>query len=174
MFDLGVLLGALLIFILRITNVSLATLRTLIMVQGRRGLSAVLGFFEALVFVLTVVRVVADFNNVWYLLGYAGGFSVGTLVGMWLEDRLALGFIQVRAIATRPGCKLADNLRSAGFGVTETFAEGRDGEVEVVEVVVRRKNLPKLVDTITAHEPSAFITVADARTVLRGYVPPVR
>lgn len=174
MFYISILLGGLLIFVFRVTEVSLATVRMLWMIRGRRWLSAVLGFAQAAIFVLAVSRVVTDIGNLWNLLGYAGGFAVGTLVGMWLEEKLALGYVQVRAIARQPDTALAPALREAGFGVTETVANGRDGAVELVEVVARRKNLPQLVEAITACDPGAFITVGEARTVYRGYVPRVR
>jgi len=85
-----VLWGVFLVFVLRVIGVTLATVRMLIMTRGKKLLAASIGFFEVMVYALAIGYVVNNLSNVWNLLGYSLGFAVGTLVGMWLEERMAL------------------------------------------------------------------------------------
>ena len=155
-------------FFFRVMSVTLGTARQIIVVRGHKYLGAVLGFFEMLIYTLAISQVVREGN--WYdILGYSAGFSVGTIVGAILEERLALGFYRVRIITHEKAWELAEGLRSQGFGVTEVIGEGRDGLVYMLEVVVRRKDLQKLHSYVRKVHERAFITVAETRSVQRGY-----
>ncbi|HHH41506.1 MAG TPA: DUF2179 domain-containing protein [Chloroflexi bacterium] len=169
--DWQVLGNALLIFVLRVTDVSIATVRTILIIRGKRGASAALGFVQATIFVLAVGRAVQDIGNLWNVLGYAGGFAVGTLVGMWIEEKLALGYVHVRVFARKRGRELASLLRDAGYGVTETLSEGLEGYVDTIDILVQRKVLPQLLAQIREHNPAAMVTVEETRSVYRGHMP---
>ncbi|HIQ06117.1 MAG TPA: DUF2179 domain-containing protein [Anaerolineae bacterium] len=162
--------GAVFIFVLRVIGVTLATLRVLIMTRGHRLPAAGLGFFEVLVYVLAIGRVVQDLNNWWNLLGYCFGFSVGTLLGMWIEDHIALGYAIVRAVSRQQGQAIAQAIRQAGFGATLSWGEGLQGPVAVVTTVVRRKEVPDIVDVISSVDPDVFTTVEELRSRRRGYM----
>ena len=104
---MSVLTSALLIFGLRMANITLDTLRLMLVVQRRRALSALVGFFQALIFVLALGTVLQNLDSPWNILGYAGGYAAGILAGMALEERLAIGFSHVRIVSTEHGPQLA-------------------------------------------------------------------
>ena len=162
------ILGGLLIFCLRLTDVTLGTLRILMTVRGRKYLAALIGFFEVTIFIVAVSQVVRNVNNVWMVLGYSLGFAAGTLVGMTIEERLALGFTVVRIISTDIENKIADALRALGYGVTEMDRAGSARPVEILEVVVQRHDLPVILQTIDEVDSKAFVTVEETRRVYRG------
>jgi len=163
------ILGGLLIFGLRLTDVTLGTLRILMTVRGRKPLAALIGFVEVTIFVVAISQVVRNVGNVWNVLGYSGGFAAGTLVGMTIEEHLALGWTVVRVISTDLSKRIADALRQAGYGVTEMSGQGMRGNVEIYEIVVRRADLPKVLQMIDKIDEKAFITVEESRRVYRGW-----
>lgn len=167
-FTLPAIVGFVVVFLFRVLSVTLGTARQIIVVRGHKYPGAIFGFFEVLIFTLAISKVVRDGN--WYdILGYSAGFSVGTIVGAFLEERMALGFYSVRIITHEKAQQLAEGLRNQGFGVTELIGEGRDGLVYVLEVVVRRKDLQKLYSYVRKVHEKAFVTVAEAQSVRRGY-----
>ncbi len=168
------LLEALLIFGLRVLGIAISTLSTLMTVQGRKLYAVGAGFFSSLVYVLAIGMVVTNLENVWNILAYAGGFAGGTLVGMMLEQRLAMGFAEVRFISAEDGHELADALREAGFGVTEIIGYGREKVVEVVAVLCPRKEVRSVLEIGQRIDRDAIATVTEQRSVARGYWAPER
>jgi len=165
-----VLVAFLTIFVLRVIGVTLATIRVLIMMRGKKVISASIGFFEVLVYVLAIGPVINNLGNVWNLLGYCLGFAVGTLVGMWLEERLALGYASVRIVSKYRGQAVVKAIRDDGYGATFEWGQGRDGAVGLVVATVRRKEVDKVCALADEIDPSAFVTVEETRTIRRGYM----
>jgi len=165
-----ILASATLIFILRVLGVTLSTIRVLLMMRGMKLISAGLGFFEVLVYALAIGRVVQDLNNIPNLVGYCLGFSVGTLLGMWLEERMAIGFATVRVISPGQGHMVAEAIRGAGYGATEGRARGKDGIVNTVKTTVRRRDVDGVCEIVHQIAPDAFITIEETRKVERGYL----
>jgi uncharacterized protein YebE (UPF0316 family) len=165
-------LEALLIFGLRVLGLSIGTLATLMTVQGRRFLAVLTNFFSALVYVLAIGRVVSNLNNVWNIVAYCCGVAAGTLVGMAWEQRMALGFAEVRFISTEMGDALAEALRESGFGVTELYGHGRERHVGIVEAIIPRKSVDEMLRIAKAVDEHAIVTVTEARTVQRAYWKP--
>ena len=166
---MSVLTSALLIFGLRMANITLDTLRLMLVVQRRRALSALVGFFQALIFVLALGTVLQNLDSPWNILGYAGGYAAGILAGMALEERLAIGFSHVRIVSTEHGSQLATALRTAGYGVTELLGHGKDGRVRVVICGARRQDLQRGEGIATEIDARCFITVEEIRPLRRGY-----
>lgn len=166
----AVLLGATLIFLLRVIGITISTVRVLVMMRGQKLLSAVMGFFEVLVYVLAIGEVVNNLSNAWNILGYCLGFSTGTLVGMWLDERMVGGYANVRIISRYQAQGIAEAIRDAGYGATLDWATGRGGSVGMVMATVRRKEVTELCDLADHVDSTAFITVDEARTVRRGYM----
>ena len=168
-------LGPILIFVLRLADVSMATLRFLAAVRGQKLVAVIVGFFEVLIWVTAVAVVVRNLNSPLLVLGYAGGFAAGTYFGMIIEERLAFGLSQVRVVSRNAGRRdtghqIALGLRTLGFGVTEQSGLGRDGPVQILDTVVRRKQLPRVLDEIRHLDPDAFVTVEEPRYVYRGWI----
>jgi len=161
---------ALFIFFLRVLNVGIGTVRLVIVTRQQRLLASTLGFFEALIFAVTMASVVTDLTNVVNLLAYCGGFSVGSYLGMIFEARFITSFMSVNVITHERGHEIALALREAGYGVTETVGEGRDGTVSMIHSIVLNRDVPKMLEIIRSTQPEAFCAVEQARTVRRGFI----
>ena len=166
-----VLLGAFLIFCLRILDVSVGTLRVMYMVRGDRGKAVPLAFFESLVWVFAISRIMKEVDNTTNMLAFAAGFAAGTMVGMTLERWIASGFVLVRVISDVGKEKLAGEARSAGFGVTVMIAEGREGEQAILFIVALRRRAPELLDLIRRVDDGAFVTIDPVQKAMGGYLP---
>jgi uncharacterized protein YebE (UPF0316 family) len=162
-------LSAGLIFSLRLSDMSLDTLRVLFVMRGQKTITWVLGFFQATIFVLALTSVLRDLSNPLNIIGYAAGFATGNVLGMVIEDWLAIGFTHLRVISSRRGPAIAEKLREEGFGVTEIPARGKDGMVSVLNCSVKRKNIEKVRQMVNQVDEEAFITREDIRPVRRGF-----
>jgi len=159
----------LVIFGLRVIDMSLDTLRVLFVIRGRKGLAWVLGFFQSTLWVIAITSVLSNLDNILNIIGYAGGFATGIVVGMTIEERLAIGHGNLRIISPRKGSAITEQLREAGFGVTELPGRGRDGMVTILDVSVQRKNIADVRKLVDNTDPDAFITVEEIRPLHRGY-----
>jgi uncharacterized protein YebE (UPF0316 family) len=162
--------GPVIIFGLRIIDVTLATVRMLLTMRGARRIVPVIGFFEALVWVLAVGTAIQNLHSIWHILGYAGGFGAGTFVGLWVEEKLAFGLATVRIICTAGGQDVADGLRSRGFGVTEFSGYGRQGQVEMIYTLVNRRQIKEVIRAVERLDEDAFISVEEPRMIHRGWL----
>ena len=167
-------LGPLVIFSLRIVDVSMATIRVSLIVRNAKVVVPILAFFEVLVWIFAVSGVVTNLDSPLLMVGYAAGFSVGSLVGLLIEERLALGLATVRTMVREGGAEVATALRDAGFGVTEMVGRGRDGEVEVLYSVTARRQVPRALGIIDALAPQSFVVVDEPRRIRRGWLFPRR
>ena len=167
--DLQVLAGMLLIFILRVTDVSMGTMRMLMVMRGVRKWAVLIGFVEVTIWVVAISQVMSNLNNVWNILAYSGGFAVGTFVGMLLENRLAMGKVSIDVASLQKGVEIAAKAREAGYGATELSAYGQSGPISLINIVVPRKQKSVVLALITKIDPTAFVTVNDLRRVDRGY-----
>ncbi len=162
-------LAALLIFCLRITDMSLDTLRVLFVVRGRKPIAWALGFFQSAVYVIAITKVLSNLGNPLTILGYAAGFATGNVLGMFVEERLAVGHVQIQVVSRRRGVALAKALRQGGFGVTEIPAKGRDGTVRLLTASVLRRDLAHAKQIVHETDADAFVTSEDVRPVRRGF-----
>jgi uncharacterized protein YebE (UPF0316 family) len=163
------LVGAGMIFALRVSDMTLDTLRVLVVMRGRKGIAWVLGFFQASIFVIAITSVLSNLDNPLNILAYAAGFATGNVVGMLIEERLAIGHIQLSIISPRRGAALAERLREEGYAITEISARGKDGVVTLLSCSVLRKNVSKVQQLVNEVDDSAFITAEDVRPVRRGF-----
>lgn len=162
----------LLIFIARLGDVSLGTLRMIFTINGMRWLPAALGFVEVVIWVVAVGNAVANLDQPLVLIGYAGGFAMGTVLGAVIEERIAIGYRIVTIVNPIVEVHLAASMRESGFAVTQVAGQGRAGPVEVVIAVVRRRSLPGLAARVRELVPSAFMTVERADRAVAGFLGP--
>lgn len=160
--------GALLIFMLRIVDVSCDTMRVLFAVRGKRLIAGVLGFFQAFIWIFAVGTAIRYLDSWMHILGYAGGFACGTMIGIAIEQTVAYGLAAVRIVSRIGGVEIAEALRDRGYGVTEFAGYGREGKVEVVNCVVQRAHLDEVVEIVEKWDPEAFVTVEEPRILLGG------
>jgi uncharacterized protein YebE (UPF0316 family) len=161
----------LLIFVARVIDVSLGTLRIIFTARGKRQLAPLLGFVEVFIWVAVISQMVRGVNHVVAYLAYAAGFAAGNYVGMWIESRLALGTVVLRVILAQAGDVLADSLHEAGYGVTRVDGQGANGPVKLIYTIVRRKDLPGVLEVIHQTTPKAFVAVEEVRSTEQGIFP---
>ena len=165
----NVWVGALVIFGLRVLNMTLDTLRMLFMLRGKKTLSWVFGFFVSVIYVVLLTSILSNLNSVLYIVSYAAGFATGGVVGMWIEERMAIGFTHIQIISSRRGVVLAQTLRDGGFGVTEIPARGKDGMVSMLNLSVRRSQVADVESIVNECDAEAFVTSEDVRPMRRGF-----
>ncbi len=161
----SLLLLPFLIFVARLTDVTIGTMRIIFVSRGMRVIAACAGFFEILIWLFAIGQIMSNLTSVVNYVAYAGGFAVGTFIGITIEQRIAMGYLVVRIITQREGNELEEQFRETDFIVTSVDAEGGRGPVKILYTVIRRKMLPEIVETIRKYNPKAFYTVEDLRFV---------
>lgn len=160
-----------LIFIARLLDVSIGTIRIMMLSRGRRVLAPILGFFEIIIWLTAIRQIFQHLDNWAAFIAYAGGFAAGTAAGMWLEDKLAIGLIAVRVITTGRGTTLIEDLRNEGFGVTDFTGEGQTGEIHMIYAIIGRREIDRVMEAVRLHHPKAFVTISDVRSASEGFFP---
>lgn len=157
---------ALITFSMRICDVSLGTIKTISVVQGRIPMAVILGFFEVLVWVTVVSQVIARLGE-YPILGvaYAAGYAAGNACGIIIERFMALGTSVVRLISQHQGYSVAETLRSTGQGVTTFDGEGRDGHCVLMYAICPRKQVDFVIKTAQSVDPDIFYLVESVTQV---------
>ena len=163
------LLIALLIAGLRTVDMSLDTVRITLIVQRRRVLASVIGFCEAVTFIVAAGIVFTGIDDPFRVAGYGVGFALGQYIGLMAAGHLRLGTAAVRIFSPAGPIGLADALRGAGFAVTAFDGEGRDGPVRMIHSVVRRRDLRRFLGICEPWRDRCYVTVGDEPVVPRAY-----
>ena len=158
----------LLIFLARVIDVSLGTLRIIFISKGQRMIAPFLGFFEVLIWILAISQIMNNLDNWTCFLGYAAGFATGNYIGMKIEERLAIGVLVIRLMYEKSTNELMKVLNQNGFGATQLEAMGHYSAVNVVWIIIERKKLKILEAIISEHTPNAVYTIEDVKHVKRG------
>jgi uncharacterized protein YebE (UPF0316 family) len=166
------LLQALFIFFARITDVSMGTLRMILLVKGQRKIAAMIGFFEVMIYLIVLGKVVGNINKPLLIIAYCLGYASGNYVGSKIEEKLSIGRLLVQIIVKEIKCGIVDALRNAGFGVTIFEGEGMDGSSYMLNVITERKKVKELKEIINKQDCGAFLTTMDVRSSLGGYFQP--
>jgi uncharacterized protein YebE (UPF0316 family) len=163
--------GFLIVFFMRVCDVSMGTLRMLFTVQGRKYLAGGIGVVEVAIFLAAISKVVGAGSSMEWakFLGYCFGFGAGTVLGITIEEWLAPGNVRVTIISKEMVQDVARVLRDAGFGVTQTYGRGRGGIVDILIAVARRRDFPYLMQLVRETDDTAFVTTNEAHFVYRGY-----
>jgi uncharacterized protein YebE (UPF0316 family) len=169
LFSPEVLFGAFAIFLMRVVNMALDTLRALYMIRNRRSLVWLFGFVETIIFVIAFSSVLENLDNVLNIFAYAAGFGTGNVIGMMIENKIAVGFLQLQIISSSRGAAIAERLRDGGYAATEMSGRGRDGMVSVIVASVMRKNLNVVKEIIQEVDEDAFISSEDLSPIRRGF-----
>ncbi|MDZ7838463.1 MAG: DUF5698 domain-containing protein [Actinomycetota bacterium] len=145
------------IFIGRVIDVGLGTIRFNMIMRKRKIFAAVIGFIEVIIFVAVIARVVQDLNNIYMILAYGAGFAVGTLVGIKISEKLSRDLISTNIISKKHSQEIEDMLREEGFGATCYRGTGKEGRVRIINVICRESNLYRLSRLVSGVDPDAFI-----------------
>lgn len=159
------------IFTARILDVSIGTLRIVFLSRGMRLLAPLCGFFEVFIWLLAISHIISNLDSWTNYLAYAGGFAAGNYVGMYIENRLAMGLLSVTIVTRSDAAPLLQRLKKEHFGLTQVGAQGVQGKVRLIFLIIRRKDLPQVFNILHTFQPDAFSVVNDIRDVAGGVFP---
>src|SRR5690554_7173526 len=154
-----------LIFLARVGDVSLNTLRMMFVLNGKKGVAPILGFFESLIWLLAIGQIIQNIDNPVSYLAYAGGFAAGTYVGMTIEEKLAIGRVLVRVITVEPMPELIEFMKERNYRFTNVGAEGRYGKVNLLFTVMKRDLLQEYISKIKECNDKAFYTIESVKRI---------
>ena len=160
-----------LIFLARVTDVSIGTIRLIFISRGLKYLAPVVGFFEILIWLLAIGQIMKNLSNPVCYVAYAGGFAMGNFVGMWIAEKLSLGVVLVRVVTKKDATELVEYLKSADYGVTSVDGHGTAGHVKVVFTIVPRREVKSVADLINKFNPQAFYSIEEVGFVEKGIFP---
>ncbi len=158
----------LLIFISRLGDVTMATLRHIFISKGFKKIVPILGFFEVLIWLVAMRQVFSHLNNAACFLAWAAGFSAGTYLGMFIEERLAMGSQIIRIISNDDITVLTEVLKSNHQGITIVDGQGAMGPVKLIFMIVKRVNKQEVIGWIHQYTPHAFYTIEDVKSSEHG------
>jgi uncharacterized protein YebE (UPF0316 family) len=157
-----------LIFLARICDVTIGTIRIIIVSKGKKHLASCLGFFEVLIWIMAISQIMQNLNNFACYIGYASGFAMGNFIGITVEEKLAMGTLVVKIFANGYAADLINSLKESGCGVTCLDGHGTTGPVHVVQTVIKRCRLPEVERIIKEFNPKAFYEIEEVRAVNAG------
>jgi len=160
-----------LIFLARVLDVSLGTVRVIFISRGFKYLSPLIGFFEILIWLLAIGQIMKNLSNPACYIAYAGGFAMGNFVGIYIAEKLSLGVVLIRVVTKKNASQLVEFLKSANYGVTSVDGHGAAGPVKVVFTVVPRREVHSVVDLVKKFNPNAFYSVEEVGFVDKGIFP---
>ncbi len=155
----------LLILIARIVDVTMGTVRLIFISKGEKLFSALIGFFEVLIWLLAITRIMDNLTNVYAYLAYAAGFSIGTYLGVIIENKMTVGKVMVRFTTDKDSKSLIEELRNKRYTFTCVGVDGPNGLVQSLHVIINKKDLKKLINYIIKYDENAFYTVEDVKIV---------
>ncbi len=164
----------LLIFVARVLDVGVGTIRIALVARGQRTWAPLAGFFESLIWLIAISQVVQHLDRPVHYLAWAGGYATGTWVGLLIEERLALGLLALRIITEEDASRLIERLGAEDFGVTTFAARGLRGNVRLLFSVIPRRDLERFLDEVRVDHPKAFVSISDVRTASEGFFPGAR
>jgi uncharacterized protein YebE (UPF0316 family) len=163
------ILGYLFIFLAKCADITLATIRTLFVVRGKKTLSFFIGIVEILIYLFAINKVLSNMDNFGNVLSYALGFATGNVLGIMVESRIAIGLLTAQIFTSKDVEDFSDYLRKHEFGVTVVEGRGKEGTKHILQVVLDRKTLNKFEKCINSYDPLCFVTISDVKTVKGGY-----
>jgi len=160
-----------LIFLARIIDVSIGTVRFVMISKGNKYIAPILGFFEVIIWLLVIGQILQNLSNFLGYIAYGAGFAAGNYVGMIIEERLSIGTVMVRIITRLDSTRLVNTVRDMGYGVTVVDAHGRSAETKVIFTVIKRQDLRKVVGHIKEFNPQAFYSIENVASVAQARFP---
>lgn len=152
-----------LIFISRLGDVTMATLRHIFISKGFKKIVPILGFFEVLIWLVAMRQVFSHLDNVACFIAWAAGFSAGTYLGMYIEERLAIGTQIIRIISNEDITPLTEALKKRNQGITIVEGHGAVGPVKLIFTIVKRTNKAEVIDLINTITPNSFYSIEDVK-----------
>lgn len=161
-----------LIFCARIVDVSMGTVRLILISRGIRWLAPVIGFFEVILWLISMSQIMRNLTNPACYLAFGAGHAIGTYAGMFIEGKLAIGKAVIRIITNKDATGIIDGLREANCGVTSLDAQGATGPVKIIFSIIPRREQERILGIIKSFDPFAFYTIGDVKFANEGVFPP--
>jgi len=161
----------LLIFLARVVDVSMGTIRVIFVSRGLKYLAPVVGFFEILVWLLAIGQIMKNLSSPLCYIAYAGGFAAGNYLGIVIAEKLSLGVALIRVVTQKDASSLVEQLKTDNFGVTSVDGHGTVGQVKVVFTVVQRRQVNDVIALIKQFNPNAFYSIEEVGYVEKGTFP---
>lgn len=160
-----------LIFLSRIVDVSIGTIRIVMLSKGQKILAPVLGFFEVLIWLIAISKIFENLDNWVCYVAYAAGFAAGNFIGLKIEERLAVGIVRIQIVTRKEATSLISVLKESGYGITHLQARGAAENVSIIYTVLKRTDVPLVENIIRQFNPNAFYSVEDVKYVNKGIFP---
>jgi len=160
-----------LIFMARVIDVSMGTVRVIFVSRGLKYLAPVVGFFEILIWLLAIGQIMKNLSNPACYIAYAGGFAIGNYVGICIAGKLSLGVVLIRVVTEKDALPLIEHLKSENYGVTSVDGYGTLGKIKVIFTIVPRREVKKVVQFVKRFNPNAFYTIEEVSFVEKGIFP---
>jgi uncharacterized protein YebE (UPF0316 family) len=158
----------LLIFLARIADQTIGTLRLIFLSKGYKYIAPILGFFEVIIWILAISQIMKHLDNFMAYIAYGAGFAMGNFIGITLEQKLSLGHVLIRIILKKSSPEMIDALKSYNYGLTLVDAEGSRGRVKIIFSAIKRKDIHHFISIIKQYEPDAFYTIEEVKTAKEG------
>jgi len=160
-----------LIFFSRIADVTIGTIRIVMVSKGHKLWAPILGFFEVLIWLVAITKIMENLDNWVCYIAYPLGFAAGNFIGLFIEQKLAMGIVKLQIITRKKAEKLVENLREAGYGITYHEAKGSTENVSIIYSIIKRSEIKKVEDIVKSTNPKAFYSVEDVKFVNEGVFP---
>lgn len=160
-----------LIFLARVIDVTMGTIRVIFVSRGLKYLAALVGFFEILIWLLAIGQIMKNLSSPVCYLAYAGGFAAGNFIGISIAEKLSLGMALIRIVTQKDASPLLERLRAENCGVTSVDGYGATGQVQVIFTIVRRRQVPNVIALVKQFNPHAFYSIDDVGFVEKGTFP---
>jgi uncharacterized protein YebE (UPF0316 family) len=160
-----------LIFFSRVADVSFGTIRIILVSRGRKYIVPIFAFFEIIIWLFAISQIMQHLTNITYYLAYACGYATGNFIGVWVEEKMAIGMVVIRIITNKDASELVTHLRSTGYGVTSFDGQGSTGPVKLIYMTIERKDIDDIVEIIKEFNPKAFFSIEEVRMENAGVFP---
>lgn len=160
-----------LIFLSRIVDVTIGTIRIVMVSKGEKTWAPVMGFFEVLIWLIAISKIFQNLDNWICYIAYAGGFATGNYIGLIIEEKMALGIAKIQIITIKSARELIKNLKDAGYGITHHEAHGANENVSIIYSIINRNEIQKVQEIVKQTNPNAFYSIEDVKSVSHGVFP---
>lgn len=161
-----------LIFFSRIMDVTIGTIRIVMVSKGQKILAPILGFFEVFIWLIAISKIFENLDNWICYFAYAGGFATGNYIGLTIEEKLAVGIVKIQIITRKKAEKLIENMKLAGYGITHHEAQGSNENVSIIYSIIKRTEIQKVEEIVKTTNPKAFYSIEDVKSVSHGVFHP--
>lgn len=168
---MAVVLKFLTIFLARMCDVTLGSLRIIFIGKGKPKIAYCFAFFEVFIWFL-VAKDAINGGQLWYVFPYALGYATGTYIGIRINEKFVSGNLGVQVITSEKNDKLIDMLRNRGYAVSVIDVKGRevDNKKYMLFMEINKKKFNEVSKLIKEQDSNAFIVVNDTKFVVNGFI----